>query len=122
MYVGTTEEIFGPVYRASFSASVPMLTATAGNAMVQVTGTPDNCIIATYNGIEPYLFNTPVGLDPSGPLRAAWAGSIPDVDLGALAAGPLVVPFNADYVEAGSDHVVVRATATVSLTGPPTGM
>jgi hypothetical protein len=121
MYVGTTEEIFGPVYRASFVASVPMLTATAGSAMVQVTGTPDNCIIATYNGIEPYLFNTPVGLDPSGPLRAAWTGSIPDVDLGALAAGPLVVPFNADYVEAGSDHVVVRATATVSLTGPPTG-
>jgi hypothetical protein len=120
MYVGTTEEKFGPLYIASFSASVPMLTATAGNAMVQVTGTNDNCIIDTYNGIEPYLFNHPVGVDPSGPLRAAWAGSIPNVDLGALAAGPLVVPFNADYVN-GGDHVVVRATATVSLTGPPTG-
>lgn len=96
--------------------------------MVQVTGTPDNCIIDTFNGIEPYLFNHPQnhGFDPGGTLRAAWAGYLPNVDLAALAAGPLVVPFNVDYVEGGpvggSDHVVVRATATVSLTGPPTGM
>jgi hypothetical protein len=125
MYVSTTQEKFGPVYIASFFASVPMLTATAGNAMVQVTGTPENCIIATYNGIEPYLFN-PQPYDQGATLRAAWAGSIPNVDLGALAGGPLVVPFNVDYVQGtaatGADHVVVRATATVSLTGPPTGM
>lgn len=130
MYVSGAQENLtasGPAYIASFYASVPMLTATAGNAMVQVTGTPDNCIIDTYNGIEPYLFNTPQpGVDPGGTLRAAWAGSLPNVDLLALAAGPLVVPFNVDYVQGepdgGSDHVVVRATATVSLTGPPTGM
>ena len=118
----------GPAYVASFSAGVPILTATAGNDMVRVTGTPDNCIIDTFNGIEPYLYNHPEsqGFDPGGTLHAAWAGSLPNVDLEALAAGPLVVPFNVDYVEGsvagGADHVVVRATATVSLTGPPSGM
>ena len=55
-------------------------------------------------------------------MSRAWAGSIPNVDLNSLVAGPLVVPFNVDYLEAGADHVVVRATATVSLTAPPSGM
>ncbi|HEY1478824.1 MAG TPA: hypothetical protein VGF46_02285, partial [Gaiellales bacterium] len=128
MYMSTAQENPGLVYVASFLAPVPILTASAGNAEVQVTGTPDNCIVDTISGIEPYLYYHPEnsGFDPGGALRTAWVGSLPNVDLGALAAGPLVVPFNADYVEAsptgGHDHVVVRATATVSLTGPPTGM
>jgi hypothetical protein len=48
------------------------------------------------------------------------------VNLESLVSGPLTVPFNADYVVSdptgGSDHVVVKATATVSLTGPLTGI
>ena len=81
---------------------MPILTATAGNAQVQVTGTPDNCIIDTYYGIEPYLFNHPEnqGFDPGRHApRSRGPGSLPNVDLNALAAGPLVVPFNVDYVE-----------------------
>ena len=124
MYVSNAQENFGQVYVASFYASVPILTATAGNDMVRVTGTPDNCLFDTQFGIEPYYYNNPEngGFDPGGTLRTAWAGSIPNVDLNSLVAGPLVVPFNVDYLEAGADHVVVRATATVSLTGPPSGM
>jgi hypothetical protein len=128
MNVPNAQETPSGGYIASFVAGVPILTATAGVARVQVTGTPDNCIVDTVNGIEPYLYYHPEnqGFDPGGKLETAWYGSMPNVDLGGLVAAPLVVPFNADYVEndptGGSDHVVVNATATISLTGAPGGM
>jgi hypothetical protein len=101
---------------------------TSGNPIVQVTGTPDNCLLDTGYGIAPYLYYHPEngGFDPGGLLRTAWAGSITRVDVAALVNGALTIPFNANYIETdplgGSDHVVVKATATVSLTGPPTGI
>ena len=59
-------------------------------------------------------------------LQTARSGVIPNVNLESLVSGPLTVPFNVDYVvndpAGGADHVVVKATATVSLTGPPTGI
>jgi hypothetical protein len=116
-----------PAYSASFAASMPTGT-TSGNPIVQVTGTPDNCLLDTGYGIAPYLYYHPEngGFDPGGLLRTAWAGSITRVDVAALVNGALTIPFNANYIETdplgGSDHVVVKATATVSLTGPPTGI
>jgi hypothetical protein len=115
-------------YVASFMA--PMPTGTAAGSLISVTGTPDNCFLDTRDGIAPYLYYHPASggvheFDPGGFLRDGWYGSIPNVDLGALVSGPRTVPFNADYVQqdfiGGSDHVVVQASATVSLTGPPTG-
>jgi hypothetical protein len=117
----------GPPYAVSFMAAMP--TGTVGaNPIVQVTGTPDNCFFDTQYGIAPYLFYHPEngGFDPGGLLRTAWAGAISNVDLAALVNGALTIPFNAGYVEhdplGGSDHVVLNAAATVSLTGPPTGI
>ncbi len=69
MYVSNAQENFGQVYVASFYASVPILTATAGNDMVRVTGTPDNCLFDTQFGIEPYYYNNPEngGSTPAAP-------------------------------------------------------
>ncbi len=115
-------------YVASFNASMP--TGTMAPSVIGVTGAPDNCFLDTREGIAPYLYYHPVSggvheFDPGGFLRTAWYGSITNVDLGALVNGPHTVPFNADYVQqdfiGGSDHVVVQASATVFLTGPPTG-
>jgi hypothetical protein len=116
-----------PAYVASFFAPAPLATQGSG-ATLQVAGSANDCYLDTANGIAPYLYYHPENqaFDPGGFLRTAWIGSLPNVDLGALVNGAFTMPFAADYVETdqlgGSDHVVLKATATVSLTGPPTGI
>jgi hypothetical protein len=116
-----------PVYVASFFAPAPLATQGSG-ATLQVTGSADDCYLDTSSGIAPYLYYHPENqaFDPGGLLRTAWYGSLPNVDLGALVNGAFAMPFNADYSETdplgGSDHVVLKATATVSLTGAPSGI
>jgi hypothetical protein len=67
-----------------------------------------------------------VGRAGHGALQTARSGVIPNVIRDSLVSAPLTVPFNVDCVVSdstgGSDHVVVRATATVSLTAPPAGI